>query len=223
MFKDFYEKKLCACPNPHGSSLLRSNTWVISTFPSDVPAALEGWPVVKPDRVLCEKGSMIHHSWVNTCCNTYHPFLLKMFWEKTYKKRLISRSYHKITCSYVIYLCMHAVWGSYNCIIHDYVYYIPASSKWPFDNPNGGHQQPLKGSRITIPKRSRLEEPGRFYEVIQSLGIQSPCQMMIGVYNHLLSKVFRFHYHSQKVIGSLGHWSKRKTQPDWNSKHLVLF
>ena len=26
-----------------------------------------------------------------------------------------------------------------------------------------------------------------------SLGIQSPCQMMIGVYNHLLSKLFRFH------------------------------
>ena len=25
------------------------------------------------------------------------------------------------------------------------------------------------------------------------LGIQSPCQRMIGVYNHLLSKVFRFH------------------------------
>ena len=37
-----------------------------------------------------------------------------------------------------------------------------------------------------------------------SLRIQSPCQMMIGVYNHLLSKVFRFHYYSQKVIGSLG-------------------
>ena len=37
-----------------------------------------------------------------------------------------------------------------------------------------------------------------------SLGIRSPCQRMIGVYNHLLSKVFRFHYHSQKVIGSLG-------------------
>ena len=28
--------------------------------------------------------------------------------------------------------------------------------------------------------------------------------MVIGVYNHLLRKVFRFHYHSQKVIGSLG-------------------
>ena len=24
------------------------------------------------------------------------------------------------------------------------------------------------------------------------------------MHNHLLSKVFRFHYHSQKVIGSLG-------------------
>ena len=42
------------------------------------------------------------------------------------------------------------------------------------------------------------------YILIYTLGIQSPCQMMIGVYNHLLSKVFRFHYHSQKVIGSLG-------------------
>ena len=36
----------------------------------------------------------------------------------------------------------------------------------------------------------------------QSLRIQSPSQMMIGVYNHLLRKVFRFHYHSEKVIGS---------------------
>ena len=38
-----------------------------------------------------------------------------------------------------------------------------------------------------------------------SLGIQSPCQRMIGMSNHLLSKVFRFHCHSQKVIGSLGY------------------
>ncbi len=29
---------------------------------------------------------------------------------------------------------------------------------------------------------------------------------MIGVSNHLLSTVFRFHYHSQEVIGSLGFW-----------------
>ena len=34
----------------------------------------------------------------------------------------------------------------------------------------------------------------------ETLGIQSPCQWMIGVSNHVLSKVFRFHYHSQKVI-----------------------
>ena len=39
---------------------------------------------------------------------------------------------------------------------------------------------------------------------LSTLGIQSPCQRMIGVSNHLLRKVFRFHYHSQKVIGSLG-------------------
>ena len=39
-----------------------------------------------------------------------------------------------------------------------------------------------------------------------SLGIQSYSEMMIGVSNHLLSKVFRFHYHSQKVIGSLGYY-----------------
>ena len=55
-----------------------------------------------------------------------------------------------------------------------------------------------------------------------SLGIQSLCQMMIGVYNHLLKKVFRFYYHSQKAIGSLGHhkntiisylWQCWKKQP----------
>ena len=37
-----------------------------------------------------------------------------------------------------------------------------------------------------------------------TLGIQSSCQRMIGVSNHLVSKVSRFHYHSQRVIGSLG-------------------
>ena len=40
--------------------------------------------------------------------------------------------------------------------------------------------------------------------VFKSLGIQSYSQMMIEVSNHLLSIVFRFHCHSQKVIGSLG-------------------
>ena len=48
----------------------------------------------------------------------------------------------------------------------------------------------------------------RVWEFFQpyTLGTQSPCQMMIGVYSHLLRKVFSFHYHSQKVIGSLGIW-----------------
>ena len=49
-----------------------------------------------------------------------------------------------------------------------------------------------------------------FFKWTMALGIQSPCQWMIGVSNHLLSKVFRFHYHSQKVIGSLG----------WEVKHF---
>ena len=40
-----------------------------------------------------------------------------------------------------------------------------------------------------------------------TLGIQLYSQMMIRVSNHLLSNVFRFHYHSQEVIGSLG-WVK---------------
>ena len=40
--------------------------------------------------------------------------------------------------------------------------------------------------------------------MLYALGIQSYSQMMIGVSNHLLSIVFRFHYHSQKVIGCLG-------------------
>ena len=41
-------------------------------------------------------------------------------------------------------------------------------------------------------------------DVFQTPGIQSYSQMMIGVSNHLLTIVFRFHYHSQEVIGSLG-------------------
>ena len=58
------------------------------------------------------------------------------------------------------------------------------------------------------PENRRLEEEipiGHHQFQVPSLRIQSPCQMMIGVYNHLLSKVFRFHDHSQKVIGSVGH------------------
>ena len=48
------------------------------------------------------------------------------------------------------------------------------------------------------------KENDRIPTIHFSLGIQSPCQWMIWVSNRPLSKVFRFHYHSQKVIGSLG-------------------
>ena len=66
------------------------------------------------------------------------------------------------------------------------------SVRWEMDPGNRGDWNS---------KSQRLEElEGQFL----SLGIQSPCQMMIGMYNPLLSKVFRFHYHSQKVIGSPG-------------------
>ena len=57
-----------------------------------------------------------------------------------------------------------------------------------------------------------------YHNCSQSLGIQSSCQRTIGVYNHLLSKVFRFHDHSQKVIGSLGNGKVGQTflqQPMW--------
>ena len=49
-----------------------------------------------------------------------------------------------------------------------------------------------------------------------TLGIQSYPQLMIGVSNHLLSIVFRFHYHSQKVIGSLGIWKVHPGRLTWN-------
>ena len=52
-----------------------------------------------------------------------------------------------------------------------------------------------------------LGRANEFSRVFQALRIQSPSQMVIGVYNHLLRKVFRFHYDSQKVIGSLGRLS----------------
>ena len=44
---------------------------------------------------------------------------------------------------------------------------------------------------------------------------------MIGLYNQLLRKVFRFHYQSQKVVGSLGHITASKNI--WNSWRRYLF
>ena len=63
---------------------------------------------------------------------------------------------------------------------------------------------PRKNGRIVMMK-GPIQTIIKFHSVLSSLGIQSHSQMMIRVSNHLLSIVFRFHYHSQKVIGSLGH------------------
>ena len=58
-----------------------------------------------------------------------------------------------------------------------------------------------------------------------TLGIQSYSHLMIGVSNHLLSIVFRFHYHSQKVIGSLGWQPEKHSSPfplyDMPTKNVV--
>ena len=53
-------------------------------------------------------------------------------------------------------------------------------------------------------KRSMEKFSILYYPNNQALGIQSYSQLMIGMSNHILSRVFGFHYHSQKVIGSLG-------------------
>ena len=57
---------------------------------------------------------------------------------------------------------------------------------------------------VTCDEKWRFLDVYSFPKSLFSLGIQSYSQMMTRVSNHLLSIVFRFHYHSQKVIGSLG-------------------
>ena len=72
-------------------------------------------------------------------------------------------------------------------------------------SPTGGSG--FRAGSISISAYTKVGAPAIVIHGVittPSLGIQSPCQMMIGMYNHLLSKVFRFHYHSEKVIGSLG-------------------
>ena len=68
---------------------------------------------------------------------------------------------------------------------------------------------------------SRIMEARKQHLTFHPLGIQS-CQMMIGVYTHLLSTVFKFHNHSQKVIGSPGSgcWLNH---PFWNICSQVKF
>ena len=69
------------------------------------------------------------------------------------------------------------------------------------DPPCHTNQPPntvVSAGRPTHRKGRRLSAE-RFIEGTLSLGIQSYSQIMIGVFNPLLSIVFSFHYHSQEV------------------------
>ena len=46
--------------------------------------------------------------------------------------------------------------------------WLPGDSKWPFYPLIGGHKHPFKRSRITMPKRSRIESPGATKLIVQS-------------------------------------------------------
>ena len=73
--------------------------------------------------------------------------------------------------------------------------------KWKQSSSN----HPFSGSILVSKRVTFFLTSGYFLLLIWlSLGIHSYSQLMIGVSNHLLSIVFRSHYHSQKVIGSLG-------------------
>ena len=60
-----------------------------------------------------------------------------------------------------------------------------------------GGMEPTTSAVVKWLCNSYLDLPFVCKICVFTLGIQSPCQMMIGVYNHLLRKVFSFHYHSQ--------------------------
>ena len=99
---------------------------------------------------------------------------------------------------------------------------VASPSPWP-DPPWASPESKPQSPKVV---RCRLSPPppgNMGSSKIQPLGIQSPSQMMIGVHIHLLNKVFRFHYHSQKVIGSLGRQALNfsDSKNPRNQKHTV--
>ena len=64
--------------------------------------------------------------------------------------------------------------------------------QWVADKPISAVRTDIKWAVASWPW-SFTSCKGLYSAIIHTLGIQSPCQMMIGVYNNLLSKVFRFH------------------------------
>ena len=63
----------------------------------------------------------------------------------------------------------------------------------------------------------------RWWYYQNSPGFQSYSQMMISMSNHLLSIVFRFHYHSQKVIGSITFFPLTKNKQNTSVVKCLAF
>ena len=83
----------------------------------------------------------------------------------------------------------------------------PGALCWVLVSPNGTHDVPSRSPGfVHFP---RWKHPGTQTHPNVSLGIQSPNVRWWarGVQSPPKRKVFRFHYHSQKVIGSLGYMS----------------
>ena len=80
-------------------------------------------------------------------------------------------------------------------------------------------QMTLPGFATITIGTSKAAQDLELASFFETLGIQSECQRMIGMSNHLLSIVSRSHDHSQKVIGSLGRsWAALK-----DSSHIDHF
>ena len=93
----------------------------------------------------------------------------------------------------IVWTAWYGLWWSTSHCIHlktriSWTSFFKVTLFWTYK----GHFQ---GLRPFQESKGHFEESGScfFLEQKQALGIQSPCQMMIWVYNHLLSKVFKFH------------------------------
>ena len=118
--------------------------------------------------------------------------------------------------------CITGIWGCIGIYMSIAIIY-----KDPYESylsKQGPTQQQFKEWTYSEHPSTGATESNRkvpfFVDHSESLGIQSYSQMMIRVSNHLLNIVFRFHYHSQKLIGSLGNDIPSIKPPDFCGKNL---
>ena len=163
-----------------------------------------------PLSISIKNSTIIYFCWKNWWPSWTMFFCLPKEWYSDVPYNIRYIIYHGASplggfwCIYIyIYTDLNAPTWNPNQQLHEKRQQFPTCL-----HPNArlGHLFTLtKGPTKTSPRNSTLATVRwRPFERYPSLRIQSPSQMMIGVYNHLLRKVFRFHYHSQKVIGSLG-------------------